>query len=117
MGARGRPQGNPRSMTSQTKPTPCALLQVPILRIFGTTPAGQSVCLHLHSVFPYFFIPYHSDLSTDPKFVAKYLWQLAMDIEHALLPPSAGLCPISTHVVVILPPAPHPFVQDTASPR
>jgi len=31
--------------------------KVPILRVFGATPAGQNTCLHLHGIFPYMFVP------------------------------------------------------------
>ena len=36
--------------------TGTAINRVPIVRIFGATPAGQKACLHLHKTFPYFFL-------------------------------------------------------------
>ncbi|XP_073708840.1 DNA polymerase zeta catalytic subunit [Garra rufa] len=54
--------------------------KVPVVRIFGATPAGQKTCLHLHGVFPYIFVPYDGfGQETD-----RYLRQVAYSIDRAL---------------------------------
>ncbi|XP_008215763.1 DNA polymerase zeta catalytic subunit [Nasonia vitripennis] len=39
--------------------------QVPVLRIFGTTQNGEKVCLHIHGVFPYLYVPYSGQIKAD----------------------------------------------------
>ncbi|XP_051510616.1 DNA polymerase zeta catalytic subunit-like isoform X1 [Myxocyprinus asiaticus] len=54
--------------------------KVPVVRIFGATPAGQKTCLHLHGVFPYIYVPYDGfGQQAD-----RYLRQVAYSIDRAL---------------------------------
>eukprot|EP00092_Neocalanus_flemingeri_P026221 GFUD01028422.1.p1 GENE.GFUD01028422.1~~GFUD01028422.1.p1 ORF type:complete len:564 (-),score=168.80 GFUD01028422.1:58-1749(-) len=34
-----------------------SIRKVPIIRVFGSTTAGQKACLHLHGIFPYMYVP------------------------------------------------------------
>jgi len=61
--------------------TSSAVERVPVIRIFGATPAGQKCCLHVHGVFPYIHIP--CPKKTGPVDEA-YLQQLARSIDSAL---------------------------------
>ena len=40
-----------------------SLPQVPILRIFGSSSTNQTTCVHVHQVYPYFFVEYTGNLN------------------------------------------------------
>lgn len=39
------------------------LPKVPVLRIYGPSSTGKRTCLHIHQVYPYFFVEYTGGLS------------------------------------------------------
>ncbi len=39
------------------------LLKVPVLRIYGASSMGKKCCLHIHQVYPYFFVEYTGKIS------------------------------------------------------
>ena len=63
------------------------LKRVPVIRIFGATPAGQRVCMHVHGVFPYCYIEYKDKL--DPETVLSNITKVGTQL-NALIGMSLG---------------------------
>jgi hypothetical protein len=58
------------------------LTHVPVIRVFGTTPAAQKVCLHIHRCMPYLYIELDQHIHAVD--VQRHLTILAASIERAL---------------------------------
>ncbi|XP_063988872.1 uncharacterized protein LOC135168522 [Diachasmimorpha longicaudata] len=52
---------------------------VPVIRIFGTTPTGEKTCLHVHGVFPYLYVPYTGEENED-----RLAYRLAASLDAAI---------------------------------
>ncbi|XP_050100857.1 DNA polymerase zeta catalytic subunit [Anopheles aquasalis] len=57
--------------------------QVPVVRLFGSSSTGVHSCVHIHGVFPYFYIPYEGSVS-DRLVVGQRIYQLATALDKAL---------------------------------
>ncbi|KAF8516147.1 hypothetical protein BU17DRAFT_92979 [Hysterangium stoloniferum] len=67
---------HPGSLDDSTLP------KVPVIRIFGLTSTGLRACLHVHQVYPYFFIDYYGSLNPDR--VKTYIHKLTKSLNHAI---------------------------------
>ncbi|XP_023293724.2 DNA polymerase zeta catalytic subunit isoform X1 [Lucilia cuprina] len=55
--------------------------RVPVIRIFGPNAQGQKTCMHVHGVFPYFYIPYDQK---DFESLNKAIYQIALNLDKAI---------------------------------
>lgn len=39
------------------------LPRVPVLRIYGISSMGHKACVHVHQVYPYFYVDYRGDMA------------------------------------------------------
>ena len=65
-----------------------SIQSVPVLRIFGPTPTGQSSCLHIHGVFPYLYIPLPTGIDPSPHWISELYKSINTAISSELPPTS-----------------------------
>ncbi|KAG9128322.1 DNA polymerase zeta [Ceratobasidium sp. 392] len=54
----------------------------PVVRVFGVTSTGAKACIHIHQVYPYFYVPY--DGSMAPEDVGRYIRSLTQTLNRAI---------------------------------
>ncbi|KAI0639404.1 hypothetical protein C8Q77DRAFT_1204904 [Trametes polyzona] len=58
------------------------LHRVPIIRIYGDSSVGLKACVHIHQVYPYFFVEYLGKMH--PEIVNRYTTKLKHSLDHAI---------------------------------
>ncbi|GJJ09693.1 hypothetical protein Clacol_003917 [Clathrus columnatus] len=58
------------------------LSRVPVIRVFGPSSLGLRCCLHIHQVYPYFYIDYLGSLNLEN--VRDYIHKLKKSLNHAV---------------------------------
>ncbi|GMH43547.1 hypothetical protein BSKO_11469 [Bryopsis sp. KO-2023] len=62
-----------------------AIERVPVVRVFGTTPAGQTACVHLHKAFPSFYLACDADgFPSNSREISSYLSRVGAGLEAAM---------------------------------
>eukprot|EP00178_Gracilaria_changii_P009222 TRINITY_DN270_c0_g1_i3.p1 TRINITY_DN270_c0_g1~~TRINITY_DN270_c0_g1_i3.p1 ORF type:complete len:1690 (-),score=200.37 TRINITY_DN270_c0_g1_i3:4125-9194(-) len=92
--------------------------RLPVIRIFGSTPAGQRACLHIHGLRPYLYLPLPR---LEPSALLSYTRELHTALESALRsafapdgdpkPFIADMKPVLKQDIYGYQSAPSPFVQ------
>ena len=83
-----QPRGLSRDPRWLRQFTPAQLQRAfPVLRVFGTTPAGQKACVHLHHALPYLYVPCpegSADAATAAPLARSLWWALELALDAAL---------------------------------
>ncbi|XP_067630621.1 DNA polymerase zeta catalytic subunit isoform X2 [Eurosta solidaginis] len=69
--------------------------RVPIIRVFGSNADGLKTCMHIHGVFPYFYIPYEAK---EFESLNKAIYHIATNVDKAINISLGQACSASQHV-------------------